>query len=72
MMTAKRIENARIEIPAHVTALSSVERFWIEHMLQRTGGNKSKASELLGIQRDRIYRKIKKYGIDVKRHRATR
>jgi len=35
----------------------------VERTLQRTGGNKQKAANLLGIYRPRLYSKIKKYKI---------
>jgi DNA-binding NtrC family response regulator len=39
--------------------LMQVERRLIEHALQRAGQNKSRAAELLGISRPRLYRRIK-------------
>src|SRR3989441_3307082 len=44
-------------------ALSDLEKFVIERTLQRTGGNKQKAANMLGIYRPRLYSKIKKYKI---------
>ena len=42
---------------------TTIEKFVIERTLQRTGGNKQKAANLLGIYRPRLYSKIKKYKI---------
>lgn len=39
------------------------EKEVILQALRQTGGNKSKAAQLLGIDRSRLYSKIKKYGI---------
>jgi DNA-binding NtrC family response regulator len=40
-----------------------IERRNIMAALQRTGGNKNEAARLLGIDRQRLYRKIEKYGL---------
>lgn len=47
-------------------SLESLERAHIVKVLQETGFNKSKASEVLGIDRATLYRKAQKYGIDLK------
>ncbi|MBP1686870.1 MAG: atoC [Deltaproteobacteria bacterium] len=46
-----------------VLPLEEVERQSIVAALQRSGGNKNKAARLLGIDRQRLYRKIEKYGL---------
>jgi DNA-binding NtrC family response regulator len=50
------------DVPPNMT-LEDIEKFVIERTLQRTGGNKQKAANLLGIYRPRLYSKIKKYNI---------
>jgi DNA-binding NtrC family response regulator len=45
--------------------LEDIERLVIERTLQRTGGTKQAAANLLGIYRPRLYSKIRKYNIDV-------
>jgi DNA-binding NtrC family response regulator len=45
--------------------LEDIEKLVIEKTLQRTGGNKQAAANLLGIYRPRLYSKIRKYQIDV-------
>src|ERR1700730_3643063 len=52
------------EVPPNMT-LEDIERLVIERTLQRTGGNKQAAANLLGIYRPRLYSKIRKYSIDV-------
>jgi two-component system response regulator AtoC len=48
------------------TSLEEMERSHILKVLQDTKFNKSKASEVLGIDRATLYRKAKTYGIDLK------
>src|ERR1043165_3351753 len=50
------------DVPPNMT-LEDIEKFVIERTLQRTGGNKQKAANLLGIYRPRLHSKIKKYKI---------
>src|SRR5207302_10933048 len=50
------------DVPPNMT-LEDIEKFVIERTLQRTGGNKQKAANLLGIYRPRLYSKIKQYKI---------
>jgi DNA-binding NtrC family response regulator len=52
------------DVPPNMT-LEDIERLVIERTLQRTGGNKQAAANLLGIYRPRLYSKIRKYKIDV-------
>ncbi|MEA2627440.1 MAG: hypothetical protein QOD06_3485 [Candidatus Binatota bacterium] len=46
-----------------VPRLEDVERQVIRIALERSQGNKNQAARLLGIDRQRLYRKIEKYGI---------
>ncbi len=52
------------DVPLNMT-LEDIEKLVIEKTLQRTGGNKQAAANLLGIYRPRLYSKIRKYQIDV-------
>ena len=52
------------DVPPNMT-LEDIEKVVIERTLQRTGGNKQKAANLLGIYRPRLYSKIKKYKIGI-------
>jgi two-component system response regulator PilR (NtrC family) len=54
-------------VPADLTEplpLEEVERRNILAALRRSGGNKNEAARILGIDRQRLYRKIEKYGLD--------
>lgn len=44
-------------------SLEEMEKTYILRVLKETGGNQSKASQLLGIDRKTLYLKLKKYGI---------
>jgi len=54
LMKRKSTEKAKIK------TLEELELDYIKHVLNLTGGNKKKASELLGIDLSTLYRKIKK------------
>jgi PAS domain S-box-containing protein len=56
--------NATIETKENLS-LEEVERIHIEKILNRTEGNISKSSEILGVSRNTLYRKIKEYKINV-------
>lgn len=45
-------------------AVSLVERHYIEEALQRTGGNRTAAAELLGLSRQSLYVKLGRYGLE--------
>lgn len=47
-------------------SLETVEKAHIQRVLEETGFNKSRASDVLGIDRATLYRKAKTYGIDLK------
>lgn len=52
--------------PGPQTSLEEMERVHIVKVLQETGFNKSRASEILGIDRATLYRKAQRYGIDLR------
>ena len=41
--------------------LAEVEKQYILHALEETGGNKAKTANLLGISRETLYQKIKQF-----------
>lgn len=55
-------EKSYIKIPIG-TSLQEAEKRLIEFTLQNTGGNKTKASEILKIGRKTLHRKIDEYGL---------
>jgi DNA-binding NtrC family response regulator len=57
-------QGATWDVPPNLT-LEEIEKLVIEKTLQRTGGNKQAAANLLGIYRPRLYSKIRKYNIDI-------
>lgn len=46
-----------------IVTLESAERGLIERALRATGGNQSRAADLLSIDRRRLYRKVHRYGL---------
>jgi DNA-binding NtrC family response regulator len=48
-----------------VFSLDRLERYAIEQVLRLSGNNKSRASEILGISRESLYRKMKQYEISL-------
>ena len=45
-------------------SLEELERDYIQHVLRLTGGVRTRAAEILGIDRASLWRKMKKYGLD--------
>lgn len=45
-------------------SLRDLEREYIFEMLRRTGGNKKRAAEMLGLDRKTLYRKLEEYYAD--------
>lgn len=53
-----------IDFGSEVPTLESTERSLIEAALRQAGGNKNQTARLLGIDRQRLYRKLEKYGLE--------
>ena len=51
------------QAPTDPLPLADLERINIQAALRRSGGNKNEAARILGIDRQRLYRKIEKYGL---------
>jgi DNA-binding NtrC family response regulator len=51
--------------PQRLVALKEVERNYIQHVLQTIKGSKTQASQILGISRPTLDKKIRDYGLDV-------
>jgi DNA-binding NtrC family response regulator len=45
--------------------LAELERLHIEAVLRRCGGNRTRAAQILGIERKSLYRKARRFGIDL-------
>lgn len=45
--------------------LEDLERRYITYVLKRTGGNQKRAAEILGINSSTLWRKLKKYGLEL-------
>ena len=48
----------------HLVTLEAMEKDHVIRVLRHTGGNVSRAAEILGIRRITIYKKLKKYGLE--------
>lgn len=55
-----------------LTTLAQAEAELIARALRASGGNQSKASELIGIERHRLHRKIVRYGLEDMTHPPKR
>jgi two-component system response regulator HydG len=49
--------------PSELVPLEEVERRYILRVLEATGGNRTIASQTLGLDRKTLYRKLKRYGV---------
>ena len=52
------------------TILDRIEKPLLEHVLERTEGNQLKAAKILGINRNTMRSKIRKYGIDPDKYKC--
>jgi DNA-binding NtrC family response regulator len=57
-------ERLVVDVPAEGLAYEEYERRIVAHVLERAGGNRSRAARELGIGRPRLLRKIARYGLD--------
>jgi DNA-binding protein Fis len=47
-------------------SLDEVERRYLLHVIEQVGGNRTRAAEVLGIDRRTLYRMAERFGIDLK------
>ena len=59
----EEIKGPEIPIPEKPIPLRELEKRYVLKVLQETGGNKKKASEILGIDRATLYRILEKEGV---------
>lgn len=60
---SKQLPNSMVRLPPEGIVLASVEENLIRQALERTRGNRSKAARLLGISRDTLLYRLKKFAI---------
>jgi DNA-binding NtrC family response regulator len=48
--------------PAELIPMSEIEKRYILHVLRATGGNRTMAAKVLGLDRKTLYRKLEQYG----------
>jgi transcriptional regulator with PAS, ATPase and Fis domain len=62
------IHNVTIETyrhtPSDIPTLEDQEKRYIQWVLEKKGGNKTKAAKIMGIDRVSLWRKLKRYGIE--------
>ena len=61
--SAQKIDDLA-ELFVDMPSLSEVERRYLLHVLEATGGNRSRAAEVIGISRRTIYRMAERFGIE--------
>ncbi len=57
------VQDSKMSEPMYGTTLEEMERAVIAKALERTRGNQARAAELLGLGRDALRYRIKKYGL---------
>jgi DNA-binding NtrC family response regulator len=50
--------------PSDIPSLEDQEKRYIQWVLDKSGGNKTKAAKIMGIDRVSLWRKLKRYGIE--------
>lgn len=58
-----RVSRNVLDAVPELVSLEEVERLHIERVLKAVDGNKSKAADILGVDRRTLYRKVERYGI---------
>ena len=68
--SGQRVMEAKIHSEGGILTLAKAEQVAIEMALQKTGGNKTRAAEVLGISRQTLRTKLKEYRIEPGGHAA--
>jgi len=73
----EKIFNAELEIPplapsddlahlfAELPSVAELQRRYLLHVLEATGGNRKRAAEIMGVNRKTLYRMAARFGIDL-------
>jgi DNA-binding NtrC family response regulator len=66
-LQAKKVQERQLapQIPDQGVSLEEMERGYIVAALQKTGGNKSRAAQLLGMTRRTLYSRMERHGIPI-------
>jgi DNA-binding NtrC family response regulator len=56
----------RDKLFAGLPPLDEIERRYLAHVLESVGGNRTKAAEIMGIDRRTLYRMAERFGLDLK------
>ena len=59
-----RKQDGKDIFPGELTSLKEVERYYIQYVLDKMHGNKTKTAKILGIDRKTLYQKIKQYSLE--------
>ncbi len=59
------IHPLQLEIPDEGISLEEVEKALLKKALEKTGGNQSRAAQLLGIKRHALIYRMEKFGLSV-------
>jgi two-component system response regulator HydG len=51
--------------------MEEIEKRYIERVMREVGGNKAQAARILGYDRKRLYRKLKRYDISAEEPRQS-
>jgi transcriptional regulator with PAS, ATPase and Fis domain len=51
-------------VPTLAQVVEEAEKQYIQEVLRKTGNQKTRASEILGISRKNLWEKMKRYGLD--------
>ena len=62
-IVGSRVAPTPFQTEARLPSLEEMEKSLIAAALDKSRGNKNEAARLLGIDRQRLYRKIEKYGL---------
>lgn len=62
--TAQKVDDLA-DLFAGMPSLNEIERRYLLYVLEATGGNRSRAAEVIGVSRRTIYRMAERFGIEL-------